>query len=171
VWGYSYLRINPEARQQCGINLDLVTGVDDDITYSDYIQTLWTNFAKYGNPTPTPVKAPFNDTMTTWPRFSADDNHKVMFFDNEISFVENFRQQDFSFFTNYLEYVTKNPILKGTKPKVSGRPREKYQMKTIDQKNLINNYILDLIERKMPDKYKEVLQRLQDDEWITDDFK
>ena len=49
VWGYTYLRNNDEARQQSGINLDLLTGDDDDIPYADYIQTLWTNFAKFGS--------------------------------------------------------------------------------------------------------------------------
>ena len=49
VWGYCYLQINAEVRQQSGINLNLITGdVDDDIPYADYMQTLWTNFAKYG---------------------------------------------------------------------------------------------------------------------------
>jgi carboxylesterase type B len=166
VWGYCYLQINAEVRQQSGINLNFITGdVDDDIPYADYMQTLWTNFAKYGNPTPTPVKAPFNDTMTSWPRFSANDNHKVLYLDSEISVVENYRHQEYAFFTEYLRYVTKKPLLtKKSQSKVSGRPREKYQMKTVDQQTVITNYILDLIQSKMPEIYEEVLQKLQDDE-------
>jgi carboxylesterase type B len=164
VFGYSYLHLNPEVRQQSGMNLNIVTGTEDDIPYSNYIQTLWTNFAKFGDPTPTPVKSPFNDTMTTWPRFSHDDNHKILFMDSEISVVENYRQQQYAFFIEYISYVSKLDILKGTQPKVSTSTRGKYQMKTADQQELMTNFVLDHISRKAPELYEEVLRVIEDEQ-------
>jgi hypothetical protein len=163
VWGYTYLRNNPEVRQQSGINLDLLTGDDDDIPYADYIQTLWTNFAKFGNPTPTPVKTPFNDTSTTWPRYRAEDNHKALYFDTEVYIVENYRQQQYAFFTDYLGYVSGLDTVKHSKPPTdSSSTRKLHQINTQDQKKLRRAHVLDVIKRKAPELYEQVLRKQQE---------
>jgi len=63
------------------------------------------------NPTPQPLKAPFDDTMTTWEKFSWDDNLKVLDLDFEIVTQENFRQQRDAFYYDYLSTILNRPLL------------------------------------------------------------
>ena len=48
VWGYGYLLINPEVRNDSEIFYDAVGWTPEDITYAAYVQQLWSNFAKFG---------------------------------------------------------------------------------------------------------------------------
>lgn len=47
VFGNAYLLINPKVRDDSGMYFDSIGWVKDDMVYADYVQTLWTNFAKY----------------------------------------------------------------------------------------------------------------------------
>jgi len=110
VWGYGKLLNNPAVREDSGIFFDIVGWTDEDIAYADYQITLWTNFAKYANPTPQPVKAPFDDTMTTWDKFSIDDSLKVLDLDRVVTTETNFRQQRNYFFRDYITYIADKPM-------------------------------------------------------------
>jgi carboxylesterase type B len=110
VWGYGYLPTNPEVRNDTGGAIDAVGELPEDIAFTRYVQTLWTNFAKYGNPTPSPVQAPFNDTLTVWPEYRADDNFKVFYLDTEISVKERYKQLNYYFYTSYIEIITGMPV-------------------------------------------------------------
>ena len=48
VWAYAYLLINPDVRDNSGIHFDILGWTPEDMPYSDFVQTLWTNFAKFG---------------------------------------------------------------------------------------------------------------------------
>ena len=48
VWGWPLLKLNPAIRRESGIILDLIRWDEVDEVYTDYIQTMWANFAKYG---------------------------------------------------------------------------------------------------------------------------
>ncbi len=48
VFGWPLLQNNFEIRLDCGIILDIIQWDEEDIEWSDYIMTMWTNFAKYG---------------------------------------------------------------------------------------------------------------------------
>jgi len=124
VWAYPLLLNNAAVRVDSGITFDIIGWVDDDIVYSDYVQTLWSNFAKYDNPTPTPVKAPFEDKTTVWPKYKMADNLKVMYLDRQISTVELYRQRDYAFFTSYMgTFADGRPNL-GSKGKAISDPSD-----------------------------------------------
>jgi carboxylesterase type B len=110
VWGTTYLTFNPAVRNDSQRFYDSVGYTPDDITYANYVQTLWANFAKYGNPTPSPLQAPFNDTLTVWPEYRADDNFKVFYLDAEISVKELYNQLNYYFYTSYISIITGIPI-------------------------------------------------------------
>ena len=48
VFGYPFLTLNPDVRNDTGIFFDIFAWNDEDIEYADYTITLWTNFVKYG---------------------------------------------------------------------------------------------------------------------------
>jgi len=97
-------------RNDSGIFFDAIGYTQEDIDYADYQITLWTNFAKYGNPTPEPVKPPYNAEPVTWEKFSIDDNLKILDLDRQVVIQENFRQQRDAFFYDYLSSILERPI-------------------------------------------------------------
>lgn len=111
VFGLSKLINNPAVREDSGIFFDALGYTQEDAIYADYQITLWTNFAKYGNPTPKPVKAPLDDTLTTWDKFSMDDDLKVFNLGREITTEKNFRQQRNAFYYDYLSTLAGKPLL------------------------------------------------------------
>jgi len=56
------------------------------------------------------VLAPFNDTLTVWPEFRADDNFKVFYLDAEISVKELYKQMNYYFYTSYVNILTGIPV-------------------------------------------------------------
>jgi hypothetical protein len=56
------------------------------------------------------VKAPFDDTMTTWEKFSWDNDLKVFDLDREIVTQTNFRQQRNAFYYDYLSTILEIPL-------------------------------------------------------------
>jgi len=56
------------------------------------------------------VLAPFNDTLTVWPEFRADDNFKVLYLDAEISVKELYKQMNYYFYTSYTSILAEMPI-------------------------------------------------------------
>ena len=48
VFGYPYLPLNPDVRNNSGINIDVINYNDEDREYFDFIGDMWTNFAKFG---------------------------------------------------------------------------------------------------------------------------
>jgi hypothetical protein len=65
------------------------------------------------NPTPQPVKPPYNAEPVTWDKFSIDDNLKVLDLDRQVVIQENFRQQRNAFFYDYLSSILDRPIKSG----------------------------------------------------------
>lgn len=114
VWGYGKLLNNQAVRDDSGIQFDIVGWTQEDADYADFQITLWTNFAKYGNPTPQPVKAPFSDDLITWEKFSWDDNLKVLDLDRTVITQENFRQQRNAFYYDYLSSLLDRPFMSGS---------------------------------------------------------
>ena len=48
VWGYPLLKQNKDVRRQSGMLLDIIHWNEEDKDYTNFIQTVWTNFAKTG---------------------------------------------------------------------------------------------------------------------------
>ncbi len=48
MWGLSLLQYNDAVRNDSEIFFDIIDWTEEDAEYSTYVQTLWTNFAKYG---------------------------------------------------------------------------------------------------------------------------
>jgi len=155
VWGYGYLLTNPLVRQASGIFYDAVGWTPEDSVYADYVQTLWSNFAKYGNPTPSPVKAPFNDTLTTWPKYVFNDNLKNIWLDTEISTRELYRQSDYAFFTDYMSYVGGMPV------KTTGPRKKKFQFKSSQIQEQKSRIAVKFLQQQFPGEYEAIVEHLQ----------
>jgi len=156
VWGYGYLLTNPEVRNDSGIYFDAIGWTPEDRPYADYVQTLWTNFAKYGDPTPTPVKSPFNNTLTTWPKFTPNDNLKVLDLDGEIRILENYRQKDYAFWTKYLSYAAKRPVKK--EGNANEQPRKKVQLSSAQFQEQITRLVLEAVSSQYPGDFDEAMK-------------
>lgn len=105
VWGWPLLQLNPDVRENQGILLDIIEWDEEDIEYTDLIQTLWLNFAKTGNPTPEPVPTPGDNPDLTWKPFTKDEQNYVLI-KKEITQEVNYRQRNFAFWTKYMTYVS-----------------------------------------------------------------
>jgi carboxylesterase type B len=158
VWGYGQLQDNQAVRDDSEIHFDIVGWTPEDVPYANYVSTLWSNFAAFGDPTPTPVKAPFNDTMTTWPRYTIDDNLKVLDLDGEIRVLENYRQQDYAFFTNYMSYVTNHPVM--TNDNTNEVPRKKFQMTSAMFQKEITRTVVEVLTSRFPGQFDELLNEI-----------
>jgi carboxylesterase type B len=162
VWGYGKLLNNPEVREDSGIFYDIVGWTDEDITYADYQITLWTNFAKYGNPTPEPVKSPFDETMTTWEEFKLDDGLKVFDLDYTITTHENFRQQRDYFFLDFISYLADKEVRRSpdevVKRQATGRRGfNSDKIKEAQKKMILNALAASGLVLEDPDLYEEQL--------------
>jgi carboxylesterase type B len=103
VFGYPFLTLNPDIRNDTGIFFDIFDWNEEDIEYSDYTITLWTNFAKFGNPTPEGITPPKGSEPVTWETYTNDEmNYFVI--DNEVGAENrlNYRQKDFAFWREHL---------------------------------------------------------------------
>jgi carboxylesterase type B len=158
VWAYSYLLVNPQVREDSLIFFDIVGWVPEDLPYSDYVQTLWTNFAKYGNPTPTPVPSPYNDTTTIWPRFSWDDHLKTLELDGTIRVLEDYKQQDYAFFTYYTPTITGVPVKNAVKRRVNKNP---LRLKSSTFQKYITKMVEDRYAARYPGQYEEKFAELK----------
>ncbi len=48
MWGLSLLQYNDAVRNDSEIFFDAVDWTEEDAEYSIFVETLWTNFAKFG---------------------------------------------------------------------------------------------------------------------------
>ena len=48
VFGFPKMVNNPNVRTDTGKVIDEIGWTADDVIFTDYVMTLWTNFAKYG---------------------------------------------------------------------------------------------------------------------------
>ena len=48
IFGYPFLKLNPEVRNDTLMFFDVFDWNEEDIEYADFMMTLWTNFAKFG---------------------------------------------------------------------------------------------------------------------------
>lgn len=104
VLGWPMLQDNFNLRLDSGMLVDLIPWDEEDQEWAEYFMTMWTNFAKYGNPTPEPVTSPGNNTATSWMKFTADKMN-YMSFNRDIEYKLNYRQRNFAMWTDYLPYV------------------------------------------------------------------
>jgi carboxylesterase type B len=157
VWGYGKLLNNPEVREDSGIYYDIVGWTDEDIAYADYQITLWTNFAKYANPTPEPVKSPFDETMTTWEEFKLDDGLKVFDLDRTITTHENFRQQRDYFFMDFISYLVDKEV-RSSEEVVAKRPTTGFnsdKIKQAQKKIILNALVASGLILENPDTFDQ----------------
>jgi len=103
VFAWSMMQLDRTIRRDTGILLDVINWDDEDIQWAEYIMTLWTNFAKYGNPTPEPVAAP-GDVPLTWNKFDTTD-YRYFYMDRQSAEMTEYRQRNFAFWTQYLTYM------------------------------------------------------------------
>jgi carboxylesterase type B len=109
VWGYPRLLHNPAVREDSAMYVDPVDWTDpEDIEYTHYFQTMWTNFAKVGNPTPEPVPAPGSNEPTTWPKFT-EEGREYLDVDEDIQILENYRPRNMAFWREYMPYLSGIP--------------------------------------------------------------
>jgi len=104
VWGYPLMQLNPTVRRESEMFLDLIDWDELDIAFAEYMQDLWANFAKYGNPTPEPVAAP-DGSQTEWKKFTADDQN-YLYINNTMEYRKDYNQQNFAFWREYMGYIT-----------------------------------------------------------------
>jgi carboxylesterase type B len=143
VFGYPKLLNNQAVRDDCGIQWDIVGWTPEDVPYADFQITLWANFAKFGNPTPTPLKSPFNDTLITWEQFSWDTGLKVLYLDAEVTTKTTYDQRDYAFWREYLSYLVDRPTHKADSPKSKDSRKLQFNSKTV--RETMNRYILDAL--------------------------
>jgi carboxylesterase type B len=143
VWGYPRLLHNQAVRNDSGMHIDPVGWVDpEDIEYTDYFQTMWTNFAKTGNPTPEPVAAPGDNEPTTWPAFT-EEGREYLDVDENIQILKDYRSRSMAFWREYLTYITGIPV-KAQEKKVSG----KEPLNTEELERNSNKKILDAVIKR-----------------------
>ncbi|CAD5111482.1 DgyrCDS791 [Dimorphilus gyrociliatus] len=105
VFGYPLLERNPNVRQDQEMFFDFIPWDNLDVEFSEYVQTLWTNFAKTGNPTPTPVKPPGDQPETNWQKFTKTNKNYLYITDNDVNMKVNYRQKSHAYFRELLQYL------------------------------------------------------------------
>ncbi|CAD5111483.1 DgyrCDS792 [Dimorphilus gyrociliatus] len=108
VFGYPLLEKNPQVRQDMDMFFDFIEWDELDVKYADYVATLWTNFAKYGDPTPSPVSPPVGQVPTNWLNFTKSDKNYLFMGQNNINNRENYRQQPIAFWDKLIPYFFQN---------------------------------------------------------------
>ena len=85
----------------------LLSNYDDaDVAMSDFLLTLWTNFAKYHNPTPSPVTPPTSDAdEVSWSEFEADEHNYLWIGSEVVEECSNYRQDYYAFHEYYFPYL------------------------------------------------------------------
>ncbi|ELU08147.1 hypothetical protein CAPTEDRAFT_226317 [Capitella teleta] len=110
VWGYPRLLHNPAVREDSEIVWDIIGWIDPvDVDFTNYFQTMWSNFARFGDPTPEPVEAPEGNDPTTWLKFS-EGEYNYLETDWDIELKQDYRQRDYVFWEQYLSYIVDKPI-------------------------------------------------------------
>ncbi|CAH1789337.1 unnamed protein product [Owenia fusiformis] len=95
VWGWSWLQFNENVRNQTGMILDPIEWNQEDAEYADYVMTMWSNFAKFGNPTPEPV------WNTTWNKWELEDR-KYLWIDRDYQEKQHYRVHELAFWQEYM---------------------------------------------------------------------
>ncbi|CAD5118434.1 DgyrCDS7143 [Dimorphilus gyrociliatus] len=113
VWGYTYLNENPEVQEDQEFFFDIVAWNDLDDKYSDYFQELWINFAKTGNPTPTPVKPPSDQPETNWTGYKETEKNYLYIGKNDINMKKNYRQLSFAYWRHLMPMLANSDSSKG----------------------------------------------------------
>jgi len=119
--GWPLLQLNPEVRWDAAIPIDFIQWDAEDIDWAVYILKLWTNFAKYGDPSPVPVPTPNGNPDTTWPRFNTE-SYKYLYMDRKTEVRTEYRQRNFAFWHQYFPYITDGKLFPAGEPVV--RPEE-----------------------------------------------
>ncbi|CAH1772614.1 unnamed protein product, partial [Owenia fusiformis] len=103
VWGWPMLQDNQAVMDQTGQS-SLLAGVvgwnEQDKNVSDFVMTLWTNFAKHGNPTPTPVN------NVTWKQFTpAERNFLYIDRPGEHEPRKDYRVHQLAFWQRFVPWI------------------------------------------------------------------
>jgi len=104
VMGYPLIQKNLAVRLDCQF-IDIINWDEEDIEYAEFVMTLWTNFAKYKNPTPEPVPGPFGQPLVTWPKFTRQNQTHILL-NYKVDLSNEYRQTNFAFWLKYGQYVT-----------------------------------------------------------------
>lgn len=105
VFGYPMLEDNPLVRNDTQMWRDPIDWTDEDEEVADFVMDMWTNFAKFGNPTPVPMQDPITGKSHTWEAFTNEELNYLYLANDDVEVRENYRQRDYAFWTYYLNQM------------------------------------------------------------------
>jgi len=123
VWGWTHLKLNPKIRMDAAIPIDVINWDEEDQEWTDYFLKMWTNFAKYGDPTPTPVPAPRGNPDTKWMKYNTE-TFEYMYLDRQNEEKRNYRQRNFAFWLNYFPSLANYTLFPAGEPLVLPKDAE-----------------------------------------------
>jgi len=126
VWGWTLLKYNEHVRNDTGGLEDFIDWTEEDMRHTVYWNKMYTNFAKFGNPTPTPVEDPLG-VMTEWRPFTDDDMAYLYVYNTTCEVRTAFRPQNIALFEHYMGYLARDFLsifpesIEGTKTETKAR--------------------------------------------------
>merc|ERR1712150_139167 len=108
VMGWPHIKLNPELRIETEMYFEVIIDWDEtDVEYADFMMDLWTNFAKTGNPTSSPVMKPDDSgEAMEWPAYQTNEGMPYVDIGPSVDLKRNYRQKYFAFWQEYLPYIT-----------------------------------------------------------------
>ncbi|CAH1789897.1 unnamed protein product [Owenia fusiformis] len=100
VLGWPFINKNPTVKYQLKGMEDIFQYNQKDEIISERVMKMWSNFAKYGNPTPQPV------ANTTWPKYDTTD-HKYLYIGDDNEIRKEYNQHRIAFWTHYVPWILK----------------------------------------------------------------
>ncbi|CAH1776529.1 unnamed protein product [Owenia fusiformis] len=111
VWGHPLLKEEPVPVLNHSLVNTFINWTAEDRGYADMVITMFTNFAKYSNPSPSPVSGPTHDV--TWEAYRLDKRN-YMWFDRDYGNKENYRSHEYAFYLDYLPYLINRTVTNDT---------------------------------------------------------
>ena len=109
VFGLYFFPYNPEAHEQSEFSdIFMISAIEEDEQYSYYMLELWTNFIKYGNPTPDPPPQPpafLDQDPVVWTTFGKDNYTSLRLGGEEITLGQDYRQHEYAFWEYYMTWM------------------------------------------------------------------
>jgi len=137
VFGWSLLPFNPEIREDAAIPIDVIPWDEEDEEWAYYITKMWTNFAKYGDPTPEPVPAPNGNPATVWPKYNSE-TQEYMYLDRVNERRREYRQRNFALWHNYFPFLADYKVYPAGEPLILPQDAEN-GWKTWSKKSVPDN--------------------------------
>jgi len=116
VFGWANMKLAPQVRADARIPIDVMNYNEEDFLYTDLIMDLWTNFAKFGNPTPEPIALPLGGEIQ-FEEFT-EEHRNTMYIMREVKNDLNYRIKYNAFIQEYCSYIIDRPLLAGEAPRL-----------------------------------------------------